>query len=210
MSDHVEDRSWTDLWVRLLESAAPPCASAVPDPALLGDPQRPECRIWSLVSEAGAAGSAGGSAIESVAGSATESSAGSVPAPAIDAQLRAMVQAVPGPLLAHGNRDTIETWTEGELCSIHALMRIASHDRWWRDRLRSAVDWHLEWTQPDNATNRPWGIHAFLALGGLEGRMYAETMLHNAQAGGAQQDPLVAWALGDAARWLRAGIPFAR
>lgn len=194
MSDHVEDRSWTDLWIRLLESAAPPCASAVPDPALLGDPQRPECRIWSLVSEAGATGSAVSNA----------------PAPGIDAKLRAMVQALPGPLLAHGDRDTIETWTEGELCSIHALMRIASHDPWWRDRLQSAVDWHLEWTQPDNATNRPWGIHAFLALGGLEGRMYAETMLHNAQAGGAQQDPLVAWALGDAARWLRAGIPFAR
>jgi hypothetical protein len=188
MSDHAEDRSWTDLWIRLLESAAPPCGSAVPDPALLGDPRRPECRIWSLVSEADATGNA----------------------PAIGAQLRAMVQAAPGPLLVHGDRDTIETWTEGELCSIHALIRIAAHDPWWRERLQSAVDWHLEWTQPDNATNRPWGIHVFLALGGLEGRMYAETMLHNAQAGGAQQDPLVAWALGDAARWLRAGIPFAR
>jgi len=198
MSDHVEDRSWTELWIRLLESAAPPCASAVPDPALLGDPQRPECRIWSLVSEAGAAGSAAEGAI------------GVAPAPAIDAQLRAIVQAQPGPLLALGDRDTIETWTEGELCSVHALMRVAAYDPWWQQRLQSAVDWHLEWTQPDNATNRPWGIHVFLALGGLEGRMYAETMLHNAQAGGAQQDPLVAWALGDAARWLRAGIPFAR
>jgi hypothetical protein len=89
-------------------------------------------------------------------------------------------------------------------------MRVAARDGWWRDRLQAAVDWHLEWTQPDNATNRPWGIHAFLALGGLEGRMYAETMLHNAQAGGAQGDPLVAWALGDAARWLRGGIPFPR
>ena len=210
MSDHVEDRSWTELWIRLLESAAPPCGSAVPDPALLGDPRRPECRIWSLVSEAGAAGSAAGSTTESAAGNAAEGATGNALAPAIGAKLRAMVQAVPGPLLAHGDRDTIETWTEGELCSIHALMRIAAHDPWWRDRLRSAVDWHLEWTQPDNATNRPWGIHVFLALGGLEGRMYAETMLHNAQAGGAQQDPLVAWALGDAARSLRAGIPFAR
>lgn len=198
MSDHAEDRSWTDLWIRLLESAAPPCGSAVPDPALLGDPRRPECRIWSLVSEAGATGNA------------AQGTTGVVPAPAIGAQLRAMVQAAPGPLLVHGDRDTIETWTEGELCSIHALVRIAAHDPWWRERLQSAVDWHLEWTQPDNATNRPWGIHAFLALGGLEGRMYAETMLHNAQAGGAQHDPLVAWALGDAARWLRAGIPFAR
>lgn len=202
MSDHPEDRSWTDLWIRLLASAAPACDSAVPDPALLGDPQRPECRIWSLVSEAGADGRAGGSA--------TGSGGGNAPPPAIDAQLRAMVQAAPGPLLAHGDRDTIETWTEGELCSIHALMRVAARDAWWRDRLQSAVDWHLEWTQPDNATNRPWGIHAFLALGGLEGRMYAETMLHNAQAGGAQGDPLVAWALGDAARWLRGGIPFPR
>ena len=188
MSDHAEDRSWTGLWIRLLESAAPPCGSAAPDPALLGDPQRPECRIWSLVA-----------GVTSVS-----------PAPEVAAQLRAIVQDAPGPLLAHGARDTIETLTEGELCSIHGLVRMAPHDAWWRDRLQSAVDWHLEWTQPDNATNRPWGIHAFLALGGVEGRMYAETMLHNAHAGGAQGDPLVAWALGDAARWLRTGIPFAR
>jgi len=129
---------------------------------------------------------------------------------ASDAALRAMCLPAPGPLLSHGERDTIETWTEGELCAIHALMRVATRDAWWRDRLQSAVDWHLEWTQPDNATNRPWGIHAFLVLGGVEGRMYAETMLHNAQAGGAQGDPLVTWALGDAARWLRGGIPFPR
>lgn len=173
--------------MRLLESAAPPCRTDAPDPALLGDPNRPECRIWSLVAPMT-----------------------STTAPPADAELRAIVQDAAAPLLALGARDTIETWTEGELCSLHALMRLARHDPWWRKRLQSAVDWHLEWTQPDNATNRPWGIHAFLALGGLEGRMYAETMLHNAQAGGAQQDPLVAWALGDAARWLRAGIPFAR
>jgi hypothetical protein len=199
MSDHPEDRPWTDLWIRLLESSAPPCPTAVPDPALLGEAQRPECRIWSIV---------GGMDANSGCAPGVQASPQLPSDP--DRALREICQTAPGPLLAHGDRDTIETWTEGELCSIHALMRVAARDGWWRDRLQAAVDWHLEWTQPDNATNRPWGIHAFLALGGLEGRMYAETMLHNAQAGGAQGDPLVAWALGDAARWLRGGIPFPR
>lgn len=198
MSDHSEDLSWTSLWIRLLEAAAPLCESAVPDPSLLGDPQRIECTIWRIV------GHATPDAGEAALGRALQP----LKSP-WGGELRRMCLPAPGPLLAHGDRDTIETWTEGELCAIHALMR-GVQDPWWRDRLQSAVDWHLEWTQPDNATNRPWGIHAFLVLGGLEGRMYAETMLHNAQAGGAQADPLVGWALGDAARWLRTGIPLPR
>lgn len=121
-----------------------------------------------------------------------------------------MCQPGDGPLLALGARDTIETWTEGELCTLHAAMRLLPGDAWWHARLHAAVQWHLEWTQPDNATNRPWAIHAFLALGDVEGRLYAETMLHNAQAGGAQGDPLVRWALADAARWLARGIPLTR
>lgn len=203
MSARAEDHSWTDLWIRLLESAAPHCGSAVPDPALLGDPLRPECRIWSLVGQvAGVDGSSPGTTDAHHDGDGEGAG--------WDAEIRGICKPAPGPLLPHERRDTIETWTEGELCAIHALTRLASRDMWWRNRLQSAVTWHLEWTQPDNATNRPWGIHAFLWLGGDEGRMYAEMMLHNAQAGGAQGDPLVGWALSDAARWLRGGIPSAR
>lgn len=125
----------------------------------------------------------------------------------LSSSLRALCTEGDGPLLALGERDTIETWTEGELCTLHAATRLLPIDAWWLARATAAVQWHLEWTQPDNATNRPWAIHAFLALGGIEGRLYAETMLHNAQAGGAQGDPLVRWALADAARWLGRGIP---
>ncbi|MBL0920799.1 MAG: hypothetical protein IBJ10_01585 [Phycisphaerales bacterium] len=81
---------------------------------------------------------------------------------------------------------TIEAWTEADLACIHAL--------WWLGRTRGrpeliarsldAADWHIEHIQPDNATNRPWAIHVFLDLWRardvLEGRLHAETLLHNA------------------------------
>jgi len=119
-------------------------------------------------------------------------------------------------------RWTIETWTEAELSALQATLHRACADgggKWLR-RIASARRWHLEHTQPDNATNRPWAIPVFLApavtgSGGAiewgpaseveaaESRLYAETLLHNAmsQAFGAP-NPLCAAILHDAASLL--------
>ncbi|MEY4534351.1 MAG: hypothetical protein RLZZ246_669, partial [Planctomycetota bacterium] len=56
---------------------------------------------------------------------------------------------------------------------------------------------------PDNATNRPWALHAFILHGSTEASLYAQTLLHNARAGGAMGDPLVQWILADAHARLR-------
>jgi hypothetical protein len=71
-----------------------------------------------------------------------------------------------------------------------------------RQRIERAMRWHLEHTQPDNATNRPWALHAFLLEGSPEGRAYAGTLLHNAIAMGGTPEPLSAWILMDAAAEL--------
>jgi hypothetical protein len=110
-----------------------------------------------------------------------------------------------GPLWSRDDWSAIEVWTEAELCGLHALWRLArtrsSLRVAARRRLASAIAWHLEHTQPDNATNRPWALHAFLLAGPPEARLYAETLLHNAQAHGSN-DPTTRWILADAAREL--------
>ena len=70
----------------------------------------------------------------------------------------------------------------------------------FRARIDDVRRWHLEHTQPDNATNRPWALHVFLTMGTPEAVHYAETLLHNAMVGG--PDPLSARILVDAAREL--------
>jgi hypothetical protein len=121
-----------------------------------------------------------------------------------------------GPLWPSGDWSAIEVWTEAELCGMHALSRMAD-DPLVASRLRSLLLWHLEHTQPDNATNRPWALHAFLlhaAAAAADGdadadasrgaaRCYAETLLHNAEAQGLE-DPASRWILADAARAIRA------
>jgi hypothetical protein len=71
-------------------------------------------------------------------------------------------------------------------------------------RLADCIEWHLEHTQPDNATNRPWALHVFLREGTPEARLYAETLLHNATASDARHEPLTRWILLDSVRELRA------
>jgi hypothetical protein len=123
-----------------------------------------------------------------------------------------------GPLWSRDDWSAIEVWTEAELCSLHALFRAgrtaaASGEAGWaeavRRRIESAIAWHLEYTQPDNATNRPWATHAFLVVGGSvdrgAARMYAETLVHNTQAQ-ASADPTCRWILADAARELRLAL----
>lgn len=124
-----------------------------------------------------------------------------------------------GALLATDAYLAIEVWAECELAAVHALSRIVRARRASRPsgagadapddplgiRLAEAVRWHLEHTQPDNSTNRPWAIHAFLLGddGSGEASLYAETLLHNTLATDARREPLSRWILADAARELR-------
>ncbi|MFM9959157.1 MAG: hypothetical protein ACKVZJ_13925 [Phycisphaerales bacterium] len=110
----------------------------------------------------------------------------------------------------------IEVWTETELAALHALWWLARHhDRDdWRGLIDGAVTWHLENSQPDNATAHPWALHLFALRGvgrglgrgeaGPDGdpgaRLYAETMLHNCQVSLGRPDRLSALILADAAR----------
>ncbi len=108
-------------------------------------------------------------------------------------------------MFQQGEGEAIEVWTERELCAIHALDRLATHRNrpGWRDRARRVGRWHIEHTQPDNATNRPWGLHVFLALaesgGDPDASLYAETLLHNALISSGRPEPLSAEILLDAA-----------
>jgi hypothetical protein len=107
-----------------------------------------------------------------------------------------------GSLLPRGLFRTIEVWTDADLSALHALWFLArarQRDDWTR-RLGRVREWHLAHTQPDNATNRPWGLHVFLLGGSGECVHYAETLLHNCLTMTGRPDPLSAWILLDAAR----------
>jgi hypothetical protein len=122
-----------------------------------------------------------------------------------------------GPLLSPDGYLAIEVWAECELSALHALYRLVRerHPELPADaaaRLDAATRWHLEHTQPDNSTNRPWALHVFLlaahgsGAGGVdagEAGLYAETLLHNMTATDARDEPLSRWILADAARELR-------
>lgn len=115
-----------------------------------------------------------------------------------------------GAIFPQGLYRTIEVWTESELASLHAL--------WWHGKARGdaaavarmfdAARWHLDNTQPDNATNRPWGVQVFLELASIDAnpdaRLYAETLLHNANAANGVPDPFSAEILLDGADALEA------
>jgi hypothetical protein len=123
----------------------------------------------------------------------------------------AMREALPslaasGPLAPEHREEGIEAWTEQELACLHALERvaIASKDAGLLARSLDAVRWHLEYLQPDNGTNRTWGIGAFVREGSPEALLHAETMLHACQMERGRADVVSAWLLLDAARGLRA------
>ena len=97
----------------------------------------------------------------------------------------------------------LEVWTEVELCGLHALWRIARR-RAIPTLMRRVAElraWHMENTQPDNATFRPWALQVFALEDDPEAQLYAETLLHNAMITG--PEPLCAWILQDAALALR-------
>ncbi len=114
-----------------------------------------------------------------------------------------------GPLLANDLYSAVEVWTDAELSALHALWILARvRERSdWSSRVDVARDWHLENTQPDNATNRPWALHVFLSHDGPECQHYAETLLHNTMATMGHPDPFSAWILLDCADALDPSVP---
>jgi len=117
----------------------------------------------------------------------------------------------PAALLPRGDEQPLEVWTEAELCGLHALWALGlEHDRpGLLARAEAARDWHLEHTQPDNATNRPWALPVFLVAGTPETRFYAETLLHNCLATAGEPgrpDPLSARVLLDGADLLERAL----
>jgi hypothetical protein len=108
-----------------------------------------------------------------------------------------------GALHGLSETDSLDTWTYRELVGLHALAALALKRRngAWAKRVEQVALFHLENTQPDNATNQPWGVFAFLWP--VKTRSFAEQQLHDATAhAGGTVDPLAAMLLADAADCL--------
>lgn len=116
-----------------------------------------------------------------------------------------------GALTPGFGREPIESWTEREMRVMHAAVNRAliARDSSLFDRVLDAADWLIDNVQPDNATNRPWGIHA-VVIRGLLGHSHAEHdaagMLHAARAATGEADRLSQIILRDAARNLERWI----
>lgn len=121
--------------------------------------------------------------------------------------------AADGPLLPHLREAGIETWTETELGTMHALLwrGTQQHSTPLIDRAFRAAHWMLDNLQPDNATNHPWAIHLFITMS-LDPRraepdragadLYAQSLLHNAVVHMGRPDRFSALILWDAAHFL--------
>lgn len=112
-----------------------------------------------------------------------------------------------GALTPGFGREPIESWTEREMRVMHAAINraVISHDSALFERVLDAAAWLMDNVQTDNATNRPWGIHAVI-IHGLLGHTNAEHdaagMLHAARAATGEADRLSQIILLDAARTL--------
>lgn len=114
-----------------------------------------------------------------------------------------------GPLLPHMEAEGIEAWTQAELSAVHALWNASIPGDPLRTRCLLAAGWLIREVQPDNATLLPWAVHVFVLgaqteLPRPEALHYADTLVHNAIAGGSLAAPLAAAILLDAARSLGA------
>jgi hypothetical protein len=113
-----------------------------------------------------------------------------------------------GPLLPLAGTDAIEVWTESELAALHAVFDAAvdGGDAPLLARSFDAARWHVANVQPDNATNHPWAVHVFAALGARDGdtgaELHAQTLLHNCQVQTGRPDRFSALVLLDAAQTL--------
>lgn len=121
-----------------------------------------------------------------------------------------------GSLHAYSPQETLDTWTYRELVGVHALANLAllRRNNEWSKRVEQIAVYHLENTQPDNVTNQPWGVFAF--LWSPKTRSFAEQQIHDATtqaAGGrgtsvsgtggqAGLQPIAAMLLADAIRAL--------
>lgn len=101
----------------------------------------------------------------------------------------------PWPLAADPRIAALEGQTELELAAVHGFavlaLRHGSRHPELTERLLGAVRWLMREIQPDNATHRPWSVHAFVwsaaILDGNEGseaELYADTLVHNALVAG--------------------------
>jgi len=93
-------------------------------------------------------------------------------------------QSPSGTFLKASSSDNPETHWYHELVILHAVnsfARLARHDS-AAQAVRRAAEFHLNETQPDHATNQPWGMAAFLAHTDSTVRGMGEGMLHTARA----------------------------
>ncbi len=116
-----------------------------------------------------------------------------------------------GPLWPDRVSEGIEAWTLLELRGLHALWwcALTQTDRHLAERALSAARWHVRELQPDNSTNRPWGIHVFCVLASIESEsgadMHLQTLFHNALiTGGGVPEVVSAAILLDAAQAISA------
>lgn len=116
-----------------------------------------------------------------------------------------------GPLFPELRTESIESWTEAELSGLQALawwMVASPHDQRLTERVQRHTEFLIAELQPDNATNRPWGIGVFAFMAQRDQRIeadhYAQTQLHNCTVTFAKPDRLSALILLDAAAWMRA------
>ncbi len=108
--------------------------------------------------------------------------------------------------------ESLDTWTYRELVSLHALANLAllRRNATWSNRVEQIALFHLENTQPDNATNQPWGVFAF--AWSAKTRPFAEQQIHDAAAHASNDvsvssnglQPVAAMLLADALRAIDA------
>lgn len=91
-----------------------------------------------------------------------------------------------GSLHRHDPDESLDAWTYRELISLHALHGLAqvTGDGALREHAMRVVRHHVEYTQPDNTTNQPWALSAFLTLADDTG--FADQQLHDATAQGSR------------------------
>jgi hypothetical protein len=107
-----------------------------------------------------------------------------------------------GAFLATTTSDNPETRWYHELVLLHAASTYAvqTEDRPLAAAIARATDYHASQTQPDHATNQPWGLFAF--IWNSRTRPLADGLLHSASAMG-ERSPLTSILLADALYCLR-------
>ncbi len=76
--------------------------------------------------------------------------------------------------------ESLDGYIFDELCSLQALAHLVVRSKRFPEdlgRLPSACLYHLENTQPDNVTNQPWGLAAFMLL--PETESFAQQQVHD-------------------------------